>query len=257
MIITFFGSCLREYLNRAPVSFLVEDGDSNLLIDCGSGFISGMKKANKSASDINNVLLTHVHGDHISSIAYFIWYRNFDKKSSDKPLMPLHVYGQKDTIELTKFNVSHMYPNKNHLENVIFHEIAPDSKFECGDLKVTAIKAVHSVPCVGCTIESNGKKLVYTSDTIPTDEILPYSQSPDLLIHEGMLLTENEEFAKKVTHSTGKWAGEVAKKVNAKALAMVHIEPGIFGRENELVEEARKEYSGFITIPVEGTIFNI
>ena len=100
MIITFFGSSSSECQNRAPVSFLVEDGEDNLLIDCGSGIITRKKKANKCAGDINNVLLTHVHGDHISSISYFAgFYRKWDKTCLDSP-KPLNIYGQKDTIEI-------------------------------------------------------------------------------------------------------------------------------------------------------------
>lgn len=255
MIITFFGSCSRECPNRAPVSFLVEDGEDNLLIDCGSGIISGMKKANKCAGDINNVLLTHVHGDHISSIAYFAgFYRKWDKTCLDSP-KPLNIYGPKDTIEIAKFNISHMYPKA--IDNINFYEVSPSSNFKCGSLDVKIFNAIHSVPCIGCAIESNGKQLVYSSDSLPSDELLQYSKNPDLLIHEGMLLSDDEEFAQKVKHSISKYAGEVATKVNAKALALVHINNSVFGKENKLVEEARKEYSGLITIPVEGTVFNI
>lgn len=255
MIVTFFGSCSREYLNRAPVSFLVEDGDDNLLVDCGSGIISGMKKANKIASNINNLLLTHAHGDHISSIAYFVWYRRFDNKNFDSPLLPLNIYGQKDTLEIAKFNISHMYPKL--ADTVIYHEISASSAFNCGKMEISIIDAFHTVPTIGCVIKSENKKIVYSSDTIPAEEISTISLNPDLLIHEAMLLSDNEEFAKRAKHCTGKWAGEVATKLKANSLAIVHIEPGVFGKENVLLEEVRKEYSGLITLPVEGTVFNI
>ena len=255
MIVTFFGSCSREYLDRAPVSFLVEDGDDNLLVDCGSGIISGMKKANKCAGDINNVLLTHVHGDHIGSISYFAgFYRKWDKSFSDSP-KPLNIYGPKDTLEIARFDISHMYPKA--LENINFLEISPSSSFKCGSLNVKIFNAIHTVPCVGCIIESNGKKLVYSSDSLPCNDIIENANNADLLIHEGMLLSKDEEFAKKIKHSTAKWAGEVATKVNAKALALVHINLDVFGKESQLVEETREKYSGLITIPVEGTVFNI
>lgn len=255
MVVTFFGSCSREYLDRSPVSFLVEDGEDNILIDCGSGIISGMKKANKCAGDINNVLLTHVHGDHISSIAYFTgFYRKWDKTCADSP-KPLNIYGQKDTLEIAKFNISHMYPKA--MDNVNFIEVSPSSSFKCGNLDITIFNAIHSVPCIGCAIESNGKQLVYSSDSLPCDDLLKYSKNPDLLIHEGMLTNEDDEFAQKIKHSTAKYAGEIATKVNAKALALVHINLSVFGKETILIEEARKEYSGLITIPTEGTVFNI
>ena len=79
MNITFLGSSSREMINRGCVSFLVEEEDSNLLVDCGPSIISNLQKANKRPSDINNLVITHVHGDHISSFAYFVWYRNIER----------------------------------------------------------------------------------------------------------------------------------------------------------------------------------
>ena len=60
MNITFFGSCSREWANRGSVSFLVEDNDSNLLIDCGPGLISGMKKSNKKMNTYQLFTITFI-----------------------------------------------------------------------------------------------------------------------------------------------------------------------------------------------------
>lgn len=162
MEITFFGSSSRELENRHSVSFLVEDTYSNLLIDCGPGLMSGIFKANKKVSDINNILLTHVHGDHISSFAYFVWYRNIEN-FGNMSQNDLFVYGKKDVLEL----------------------------------------------------------------------------------------------AKKTMHTISEDVGKIANKAGAKVLALVHIEPQIFGKENEMILEIRKKYNGIIMIPTEGTVYSI
>lgn len=256
MNVIFFGSSSREMEGRASVSFIVEDGTSNLLIDCGPGMITGMKKANKQASDINNILLTHVHGDHTSSFAYFVWYRNIERLGKEPP-SDLNVYGQKDVLELAKFNLEHMYPEIKWPFNINYHNLSEDSSFKLGSLNIETFEAIHAVPCVGLAISSSNKKVVYSCDSLPNDELLKYSENVDMLIHEGMLMQENEELAKKVKHSTGKDAGKIAKKVNAKMLVLVHIEPDVFGKENELIKEAKEEYDGLITIPTDGTVYNI
>lgn len=256
MNITFFGSCSRETEDRSSVSFVIENEESNLLVDCGPGMISGMKKANKKASDINNIVLTHVHGDHISSFAYFVWYRNIERLGEESP-KDLNVYGQSDVLELAKYNLEHMYPEMKWPFKIIYHDVSLETQFECDTLKIEPFKAIHSVPCIGIAVSFSKKKIVYSSDTLPNDEILKYSKNADMLIHEGMLMKEREELAKKVKHSTGKDAGKMAKNANVKMLVLVHIEPNVFGKEKALIKEVKEEYSGIISIPIEGTVYSI
>jgi len=112
MIITVLGSCANQISNREGVSILFEDGNDNLLVDCGPGIVAAFGRACRKTSDINNLLLTHVHGDHISGFAYFVWNRNFERMGAE-PANDLHVYGAKDTLSLAEFSLKHSYPELN------------------------------------------------------------------------------------------------------------------------------------------------
>lgn len=256
MNITFLGSTARELESRNSVSFIVEDENSTLLIDCGPGFISGMNKANKKTSDINHILLTHVHGDHIASFPYFVWYRNIERFRMNPP-KDLNVYGQKDALELAKYNLEHMYPEIKWPFKIIYHEVSEESSFTCDTLKVRVFNAIHSVPCLGCVIESDEKKVAYSGDSLPNEELLRYAKDADFLIHDVILMKDKLELAEKTMHTTSESAGQIANKANAKILALVHIEPQVFGQEKEIITEASKEYSGLVTIPTEGTVYHI
>ncbi len=256
MEITFFGSSSRELENRHSVSFLVEDTYSNLLIDCGPGLMSGIFKANKKVNDINNILLTHVHGDHISSFAYFVWYRNIEN-FGNMSQNDLFVYGKKDVLDLAKYNVEHMYPEIKWTFEIHYCELDDKSIFECDTLKVEVFNSIHTVPCLGCVIESADKKIVYSGDTLPNDFLLEYAKDADLLIHDTMLMKRDFSLAKKTMHTISEDVGKIANKAGAKVLALVHIEPQIFGKENEMILEIRKKYNGIIMIPTEGTVYSI
>lgn len=256
MNITFLGSSSRELESRNSVSFIVEDNHSSLLVDCGPGLISGIQKSNKKASDINHILLTHVHADHTSSFAYFVWYRNIERLGKEPP-KDLHVYGLKDTLELVKYNLEHMYPEISWPFQIIYHDLSENSSFSCDTLKVSIFKAIHSVPCLGCVIENEEKKIVYSGDTLPNKELISYAMDVDLLIHDAMLMKEKSALAKKTMHTTSEEVGKIAKQVNAKMLALVHIEPSSFGSEKELIQEVCYEYQGFVTVPTEGVIYHI
>ena len=256
MNVTVLGSCANQIANREGVSILVENKSDNLLIDCGPGIVAAFGRANRKTSDINNVLLTHVHGDHISGFAYFVWNRNFERMGA-APAEDLHVYGQKDTIECAKHLLAHCYPELKFPFAVIYHEIDAEFVFDCGELNIKTVPAQHTVPCVSCIITANNKKFVYTSDTIPNANLKEGAQNADILIHEGMMPQAMSALAERVKHSLAGQAGEFAKEVNAKQLILVHVAPGLLGKEGMLMEEAAEYYEGPICVPFDGTVFKV
>lgn len=256
MNVTMLGSCANQIANREGVSMLIENKCDNLLIDCGPGIVAAFGRANRKTSAVNNVLLTHVHGDHISGFAYFVWNRNFERMGAS-PAEDLHVYGQADTIECAKSLLLHCYPELKFPFQVIYHEIQSNSAFKCGELAVKTVPAQHTVPCLSCTVVANGKKVVYTSDTIPNANLKEEATNADLLIHEGMMPYAMSALAEKVKHSMAGQAGEFATAIHAKQLVLVHIAPGLLGKENMLMEEAAESYAGPICIPFDGTVFRV
>lgn len=257
MIITVLGSCANQISNREGVSILVEEQNDNLLIDCGPGIVAAFGRACRKTSDVNNILLTHVHGDHVSGFAYFVWNRNFERMGAE-PANDLHVYGAKDTLSLAEFTLKHCYPEVNFPFKIIYHELTNEQKetFKCGTLTIDTVPAKHTVSCISCVIQSRDKKVVYTSDTLPNENLIPY-ENPDLLIHEGMMINAMAQLSYRVKHSLSSQAGYFATQIKAKQLALVHIAPGLLGKEKVLLEEARTEYKGSISIPFDGTVYNV
>lgn len=256
MYITVLGSCANQISNREGVSLLIENEADNLLIDCGPGIVAALGRANRKASDINHVLLTHVHGDHICGFAYFVWNRNFERMGG-VPANDLHVYGQSDAIELAKTMLSGCYPELQFPFSVIYHVIESTSCFSCGDMQVDVIPALHTVPCISCAVTSDHKKLVYTSDTLPSKDLTSVAMNADMLIHEGMMPDAMSALSERVKHSRPSQAGMFAKSVNAAQLLLVHIAPGLLGKESLLLKEAANHYIGPISVPFDGSVYKI
>ena len=257
MIITVLGSCANQISNREGVSILFEDGNDNLLVDCGPGIVAAFGRACRKTSEINNLLLTHVHGDHISGFAYFVWNRNFERMGAE-PASDLHVYGAKDTLNLAEFSLKHSYPELNFPFKITYHEISNEivEEFNCGGLVINTVPAKHAVPCVSCAVKCGNKLTVYTSDTLPNSNLASYEDA-DLLIHEGMMINAMAQLSDRVKHSLSSQAGRFATQLKAKQLALVHIAPGLLGKEKILLEEAKAEYKGAISIPFDGTVYSI
>ncbi len=111
---------------------LIDDGKTRLLIDCGGGIRSlksALKKEGLSITDIDGVLITHEHNDHISALEPFL---SANKKAKiyvhqrGFKALSLRVSNAEDRIVCfdTPFNADSYF--------VEFYECSHDASFCCG-----------------------------------------------------------------------------------------------------------------------------
>ena len=254
MYITILGSCANQTANREGVALLFENENSSLLVDTGPGIIASLQRANRKASDINNLLLTHTHGDHILGFAYFVWNRNFERLGKE-PAKDLNVYGNAAAIDIARTMLQKCYPEAKFSFKVSYFTLTSNDERNIDDFSVVVVDAIHPVSTLSCVLRENDKLICYSSDTLPNEKLLALSGNANLVIHEGMFTIESEELSRRVMHSTARDAGRFAKASNSSQLLMVHIAPELFGKESKLLKEARTEYSGNISIPCDGSIY--
>ncbi len=84
-----------------------------------------------------------------------------------------------------------------------------------------------------------GRKIVYTGDTRPSENLVKLAENADLLIHDSTFDDELSEKAQEDGHSTASQAAETAKKAGVKRLVLVHISAR-YGEPDLLLEQARK-----------------
>ncbi len=91
------------------------------------------------------------------------------------------------------------------------------------------------------------RSYAYCSDTMYTDEIIPYIKNIDLLFHEATFLEKHKELANKSKHSTAQQAANIAKKANVKKLLIGHFSSRY--KNIELIEnEAKIIFSNTIAV---------
>ncbi|MEM5811533.1 MAG: ribonuclease Z [Candidatus Aenigmatarchaeota archaeon] len=88
-----------------------------------------------------------------------------------------------------------------------------------------------------------GKKIVYSGDTRPCEQIVKIAENADILIHDGTFF--EEEDANGLYHTDFKQAIEIAKKANVKMLVFTHVSRRYRNLE-ELEKEAKNEFKNCI-----------
>ena len=87
-----------------------------------------------------------------------------------------------------------------------------------------------------------GRKIVYTGDTRPAENLVKFAENADLLIHDATFDDELLERAHEDGHSTPSQAAEAAKKARAKWLVLTHISAR-YKDSSLLLDQARKVFS--------------
>jgi len=112
------------------------------------------------------------------------------------------------------------------------------SKLQQGSaVKLPNGRVVKSEEVVGP--QRPGRKIVYSGDTRPTENVAELALNADLLIHDGTFDDELTDKAYEDGHSTASQAAETANKAKVKWLILTHVSAR-YKNTDVLVEQARK-----------------
>ncbi len=150
--------------------YLLKTENTNLLVDvgiAGKRIIGGLESCAVKPEQIDGILVTHEHTDHIKSL------RMIAKKT---------VNGKIYTSEGTAYSVNEKLPM---LADKIRITDTVDS-FNVGDIEVEAFSLSHDAEDpVGFSVHSGGKRITIITDTgVATKQMLSIAAKSDLLVLE-------------------------------------------------------------------------
>lgn len=226
------GPDTKNYGNRTSCTLVSEDGNL-LILDAGSGIqqFNSIDFANKRI----DVLLTHLHMDHILGLGFFNPFFN--------PGQEVHIWGpiaatQSLRSRLSRYLSPPLFPVllRDLPCTLIFHEIG-NSEFEIADFKIRSGYVIHPGPTIGFRITGKHSVFTYIPDHEPAlgrngmikdNKWMSGSglaSDADLLYHDGQYTDAEYKIKQGWGHSSMEDALLFASLCRVKKLLIAHHDP--------------------------------
>ncbi len=242
MKITILGTgTATPVLNRNASGLVVEAAGSLVLVDLGPGTLRRLCEAGIDYKDIDVILITHFHPDHVSDLTPLLFASNYAYGPfREEPFLLIGPTGLDQFYEaLVKIHGHWIIPTGNRLIRKEMNAQAPDN-FMSGGLLIRSAPAAHSNPAVSYRVEAEGLSVTVSGDTDISDNLVELACGTEVLICECSM----PEGSKIHGHLVPSEAGTIAQQARAKKLVLTHFYPPC--DEVDVVEQASKTFSGEI-----------
>jgi ribonuclease BN (tRNA processing enzyme) len=175
-------------------ALLLSSNGFHLAVDCPDMYRSVLRSAADRSGrkvcveDIDHVLITHVHGDHMNGLEGVAFYKHFAEGKRVQLITSPEVRAA-IWDERLKASMSVLWDGEQ------FRQMGFDSYFEhlplnwsgdnvVGPFRIRARRTRHHVPTSALLIEAAGRTVGYSSDTAFDPELIAFLEPADLIIHE-------------------------------------------------------------------------
>ena len=239
--------------DRACSSYLVQDGETSVVLDLGTGSFSNLRRY-IDYDRLDAVVISHMHADHFIDLIPLRYALRYGQAKRDTKL-PLYLPPDGERM---------LY----HLVGAFADEGAGDFLAEVFDLRTYdpskplrvnsgTLKFAHTshyIPAFAIRYQRNGQSITYSADTAPDHRVVEIAQGTDLFLCEATILDGDVEQGMR-GHSTAREAAEMARSAGVGSLALTHY--GENSTARDLDESACAIYTGKIVVADDHQILTV
>lgn len=229
--------------NGATSGYLLEEGDTRVLLDCGSGVLSRLQNI-IDLKELDGVILTHYHPDHCADLGCLQYAVMLDVLTGRRRKdFAAWGPGNVEKLSYEQYCQGYSYEKQPH--------------FQIGELEFEVLLNQHEIPSYAikargkseCKSEYNSEGvLVYSGDTNYYDGLAEFAGKADLLLCEASLYARQKGDV--WGHMCSTEAGELAARAEVSGLCLTHFPH--YGQIPDLQLEAEKVYHGNIILAEPG-----
>lgn len=220
-------------------------GGNLLILDGGSG-IRALKSPHEAVDRVD-ILLSHLHMDHVQGLPFF--------PPLLDPDIEVHVWGPGSTTQTLRERISRylsppLFPVRvRELANVAFHDVLP-GEFEIGDIRITADLITHPGATLGYRLAEQNSTVTYMPDHEPAlghprfpgqaewTSGFALAEGADVLIHDAQY--RDDEYLDRVGwgHSSISHLAAFTEMTRPRRLVTFHHDPAHTDADLDLLHEA-------------------
>ena len=205
----------------AAAGYLVEWGETAILLDAGQGVIRSLQDR-LDPHQLSAVVIGHMHADHSLDLVGLRYLYPWGEPAPDP--LPVHLPpGGRERLDSLARGISERV--RFFDDAYAIDEYDPDQPLVIGPLTIRFFRGRHYVPAWGLTVEApDGARLAYTGDTGPSDSVVGFTTDADLLLIEAALrLPAHDDLER--GHLTAEEAIDMATRARARTAMLVHYAP--------------------------------
>jgi ribonuclease BN (tRNA processing enzyme) len=239
---TTLGSAPYPKANEPCSGYLLQAGGANVLVDVGGGVLGALQHYIR-LEDLHAVWISHLHADHFADMPLLYYAFAF----AEKPMRKIPVLGPVGWAPRAEAFVK---SSVNHHMSDYFQvvELKDRGIAEIGHLRIQARAVEHGVPAFGMTAMYGDRRLAYTGDSGPCENLVTIATGAGILVSE--CFTRLLEIPS--VHLSPEDAGLTAAQARAPRLVLTHLGPGL--GEEEAITRARSVFSGSVEVATPGMV---
>jgi ribonuclease BN (tRNA processing enzyme) len=219
-------------LGRHCAGYLVDAPDAHVLLDAGPSILSALKARDRATSELDGVLVSHLHGDHFGGIAFlFLEYRWEEPRT--RPLVIAGPPGIESRV-FELFRALYAETAGDPLPfPVEFIELLDGGSREVAGMRVESFRVPHQEKALslGFRIATGDRMLVYSGDSAWTPDLLRSSSGADLF------LCECSTFTREVPgHVRYRDIEENRTRFECRELLLTHLGRAVRERQSQIPE---------------------
>jgi ribonuclease BN (tRNA processing enzyme) len=248
---------------RASSSYLVwRDGTPRVLVDIGGGSALRFGQSGATVSDLDVILLTHLHVDHTADLAALIKSSFFEDRHRK---LPLYGPGGNELFPTTTQFVRALFAAPNgayrYLSEFVNstasdtyllepHNVTPTAVeirriYDVSGIRVSAARVIHgNVPAIAYRVDIDGVSIAFSGDTDGNNGNLERLASNANLFVAHNAVPEGATGVERALHMPPSVIGKIAHSAAVKEIVLSHRMLRTLGHEPESLAAIHTSYTG-------------
>jgi ribonuclease BN (tRNA processing enzyme) len=249
--------------------YLVEEAGTFLLLDCGNGVFSKLRR-HRDYVAVDAIVISHLHADHFLDLVPYAYALTYAPRQQPvpvdrwpgtaRPAKP-KLFAPQGARQVFRQIVG-AWGAEDLIDNAFdIHEYAPGDELAVGPLALRFQEVPHWLPTCAVQVRSTadhpagrtGGLFTYGADSAPTDELVRFAAGSDLLMIEATLPRPERDGAR--GHLTPAEAGEHGSRAKVGRLVITHFSDEM--DELWARREAERTFEGPVSVAREGAVYEV